>query len=218
LKIPPMSDGQKAKVDANDKARLAEMIVETKLNRRENELQSQYDETDAQCRAQLRAGKKSTALMYLKKRKMIEKEIQNVQDMQLKITQMASSRAAGEVTVDVLKALQKSSAAHAEGMVSVEEAQDIVEEAKDCMEATGEVNQVLAEPSETMTSGAEDEYNDLLAAIEVEEKKDNEARELDFQEQMLSAKIPSHSFATSKTSMSNGASHNKKSLLAPSRS
>mgnify|MGYP001261039237 CR=1 FL=1 len=68
-----------------------------------------------------------------------------------------------------------------------------MDQAQQCFEDVQGVNQVLAEPSEALSEGLENEYDELLGEIDVEEKKANEARELDLKEQMMSAgSVPSH--------------------------
>ena len=49
-----------------------------------------------------------------------------------------------------------------------------MDQAQQCFEDVQGINQVLAEPSEALSSGLEDEYADLLGEIDIEEKKAEE--------------------------------------------
>ena len=128
-----------------DKAYIVSRAAIARLSKREEELHKRWSAVETTIREHLKYGRKNLALTALRERKMVEKQIDDVQIYKLKLEESSSVTETAVMQKIVVDAISETSKAGKVTLKSIERnVQDVVDEANELREQVDEVANVIS--------------------------------------------------------------------------
>lgn len=145
------------------------------LEKREQHLQKQVTALTAQARARKKKGDKKGALFCLKKRKMLQGQVEKLQNARLNLETMQLTIGSANMNREILAGMQTGASAlnQIHNDMNVEDVEDIRDAMEEQMDVANEISDAIANP----IGGAldDDDVLDELAEIEAEEEAERAA-------------------------------------------
>jgi len=149
-------------VDKEENLEKRKELLDKRIN---NELQRARDYN--------KAGKKQQALMCLKKKKLLEKEVENLENMIMRVIEQRNMLESQRTAVEVVSTMHKASKVAKQNMkeMNVDKVDEVLDEINETNEQMQQINEVFANPTGL---GAQLDEDELLGELE-----ELEATELD---------------------------------------
>ena len=160
-----------------DKAYIVSKAAIARLTDREAELNKRWSNVDTTIREHLKCGRKNLALTALRERKMIEKQIDDVQIYKLKLQETSSMTETAMIQKIVVDAIAETSKAGKATLIGLEkQVQDVVDEATEVREQVNEIGTIIGGSTQVEDDECVEEYEKLVHQLEQEKEKEMEQR------------------------------------------
>jgi len=167
----------KRQVTELDKAYMVSKAAIARLTEREAELNKRWGSVDVTIREHLKYGRKNLALTALRERKMIEKQIDDVQIYKLKLQETSSMTETAVMQKFVVDAIAETSKAGKSTLTSLEQnVHDVMDEAAELRQQVNEIGNIIGGAAQVDDEESLEEYEKLVRQLAEEKEKELETR------------------------------------------